>query len=61
MNLELKRLQVELIRVQGARSELELKIMERQEEMSRIQAAIAAQDKREGELLGLIAAKKEEV
>lgn len=61
MNLELKRLQVELIRVQGARSELELKIMERQEEMARIQTAIAAQDKREGELISLIAAKKEEV
>lgn len=49
-NLELKRTEVELIRVQAARAELEFKIIEREDEIERIRENIQAQLKREEEL-----------
>lgn len=49
-NLELKRTEVELIRVQAARAELEFKIVEREDEIARIKEHIQAQVKREEEL-----------
>jgi hypothetical protein len=49
-NLELKRTEVELIRVAAARAELEFKIIEREDEIERIRENIQAQLKREEEL-----------
>lgn len=49
-NLELKRIEVELIRVAAARAELEFKIEERLDEIERIKEHIQAQVKREEEL-----------
>ena len=49
-SLELKRIEVELIRVQAARAELEFKIEERLDEIERIKEHIKAQIKREEEL-----------
>jgi len=49
-NLELKRTEVELIRVQAARAELEFKIIEREDEIERIRENIKIQLKREEEL-----------
>ena len=49
-NLELKRIEVELIRVAAARAELEFKIDERLDEIERIKEHIQAQVKREEEL-----------
>lgn len=43
MSLELKRKEVELMRVHVARQELELKIAERQEEISRLENHILTQ------------------
>ena len=51
MNLELKRKQLELARVQMARSELEFRIEEKMEEIKRIQDNIKIQQNREKELL----------
>jgi len=48
--LEKRKKQLELSRVKLAREELELKIMERQEEITRLQEAIEKQLSREREL-----------
>lgn len=50
MSLELKKLQVELMRVQTARMELEYKIEERLEEIERMKTHIKIQEDREVEL-----------
>lgn len=50
MNLKQKRLESELLRVRAAKSEQELRILEKQEEIDRLQQAIAVQIKREKEL-----------
>lgn len=50
MTLEKKKLQVELIRVQAARMELELKIEERQEEIKRLESHIEIQKTKEIQL-----------
>ena len=49
-NLELKRTEVELIRVAAVRAELEFKIVEREDEIERIKEHIQVQLKREEEL-----------
>lgn len=51
MNLELKRKEVELMRVQMAKSEMELRIQERQEEVQRLQENIKIQVAAEERLL----------
>lgn len=48
--LELKRKELELIKVAAARAELEFKILEKQDEVLRIKDHIQAQLKREAEL-----------
>ena len=48
--LERKRTEVELLRVQSAKAELEFKIMEREEDILRIREHIEVQIKRENEL-----------
>lgn len=50
MSLEKKKLQLELMRVQTAKLDLELKIDERKEEIKRLEEHIAIQAKREIEL-----------
>lgn len=50
MNLELKKAQVELSRVRSAREEMELKIMEREAEIQRLQESIKIQLAKEDEL-----------
>jgi peptidoglycan hydrolase CwlO-like protein len=57
--LDVKRKEAELKRVDAAKFELELKIMERQEEIQRIQDNIAIQDKRIQELNAEITQMKE--
>jgi len=52
---ELKKLQVELHRVQGGKMEMELKIEERLEEIQRLKDHMAAQEAREAELAKQIA------
>ena len=49
-NLELKRLEVELIRVQAARAELEFKIIEREHDIARMREHIDIQLKKEEEI-----------
>lgn len=49
-DLELKRLNMELLKVQAARAELEFKIVEREDEIRRLYEHIAIQLKREAEL-----------
>lgn len=51
MNLELKRKEVELMRVQMAKSEMELRIQERQDEVQRLQENIKIQVAAEERLL----------
>ncbi|NJO48136.1 MAG: hypothetical protein HC840_00310 [Leptolyngbyaceae cyanobacterium RM2_2_4] len=48
--IELKRLKVELARVQSARMEQELRIDEHNENIERLQAAILVQEAKEAEL-----------
>lgn len=48
--LDLKRKELELIKVAAARAELEFKILEKQEEITRIKEHIQIQFKREAEL-----------
>jgi hypothetical protein len=48
--IELKKLKVELMRVQAARAELELRIDERMEEIQRVKENIEIQLKKEAEL-----------
>ena len=52
---ELKKLQVELHRVQGGKMEMELKIEERLEEIQRLKDHMGAQEAREAELAKQIA------
>jgi hypothetical protein len=49
--LELKKLQVEYKRVNAAREELEMRILERMEEIQRIEASIEVSKAKEDELL----------
>lgn len=56
--LELKKLQVELLRVSAAKAELELRIAERQDEILRIQEHIAISEAKEVELQGKLAEAK---
>ena len=49
-DLELKRMEVELIRVQAARAELEFKIVEREHDIMRIKEHIKIQLDKEEEL-----------
>jgi hypothetical protein len=53
--LDIKRLKSEKLRVQAARSELELRIDERLEEIERIKENIAIQQKRESEIDEILA------
>ena len=48
--LEIKKLQVELMRVQSAKSDMELRIMERQEEIQRLEDNIKIQLAKEEEI-----------
>lgn len=48
--IEVKRKELELIKVAAARHELEFKIMEREEEIERIKTSIEVQLKKEAEL-----------
>lgn len=48
--IEIKRCQMELLKVQAAKAEQEFRIMEKLEEINRLKAAIEAQSKREKEL-----------
>lgn len=50
MSLELKKMQVELLRVNAAKAELELKIEEQKENIKRIEDHIVVQEKRAAEL-----------
>ena len=50
MSLDRKRKEVEILRIQASRAELEMKILEREEEIERIRVSMAAQDKRIAEL-----------
>lgn len=54
--LDLKRLKLELIHVAAARAELEFRIEERMDEISRIEANIKIQENKEAELVAKIAA-----
>lgn len=49
-DLEAKRIKVEIMRVQAARAELELKIEERRDEIKRLEEHIKIQLKKEEEL-----------
>lgn len=53
--LELKKLTVEYKRVNQAREELELRVMERMEEIQRIEASVEISKAKEQELLAKIA------
>jgi hypothetical protein len=48
--LELKRLKLELIKVAAARHELEFRICEREEDISRLQEHVKVQEAKEAEL-----------
>lgn len=48
--LDIKKVEVELLKVQAARNELECKILEREEDISRIRDHINTQLKKEKEL-----------
>lgn len=50
MNLELKRKELELSRVELARQEQEFKIEERMEEIKRLQSMVTIQETKENEL-----------
>lgn len=56
--IELKKVRVELIRVQAAKMELELRVDERMEEISRLKENIDIQTKKEEELSAKIAENK---
>lgn len=53
--LELKKLQVELLRVGAAKAEMELRIHERQEEIERLLEHIKTQEAKEAELKAKLA------
>ena len=53
--LELKKLQVELLRVSAAKAEMELRIAERMDEIQRIEDSIAVSEAKEIELKAKIA------
>jgi hypothetical protein len=55
MSLDLKRKQVELLRVSSAKAELELRIHERLEEIERLKEHIAISEAKEVELVQVIA------
>lgn len=57
-NLELKRLEVELIRVQAARAELEFKIVEREDDIDRMKQNIQIQINKENEIKQKLEASK---
>jgi C4-dicarboxylate-specific signal transduction histidine kinase len=59
-NLELKRLNMEILKVQAARAELEFRIVERQQEITRIEQNILVQINREEELKDLFSKLKGE-
>jgi hypothetical protein len=50
MSLELKRKQVELLRIQASRAELEMKVIEREEEIAKIRSTMDLQLAREDAL-----------
>lgn len=50
-NLELKRLKMELLKVQAAKAEMEFRIEERQEDIKRLQDNIKIQENKELELI----------
>lgn len=50
MSLEIKKKQTELLRVQSAKAELELKIMEREHEIERLKDAVKLQQDKEDEI-----------
>lgn len=50
MSLEIRRKELELIKVAAARAELEFKILEKEEEIERVKTHILIQLKREAEL-----------
>ena len=54
MSLDLKRLQVEYKRVNAAKEDLELKILESMDQIKRLEANIEIQKAKEEELLGKI-------
>lgn len=49
-NLDLKRAEVELFRVQSAKKEMELKILEKEEEIARLNEHLRLQSEKEKEL-----------
>lgn len=53
--LELKRMKLELVKVQAARAELEFRVEERLDEINRIKDNIKLQQDKEAELSGKIA------
>jgi hypothetical protein len=54
MSLDLKRLQVEYKRVNAAKEELELKILESMDQIKRLESNVEIQKAKEEELLGKI-------
>lgn len=54
MSLEKKKMQVELMRVQTARMELEYKIEERKDEIKRMMEHVRIQEEKEQELISKI-------
>lgn len=59
MSLEYKRKELELVKVQAAKAELEFRILERLDEIERIKQHIDAQVKREKELKDELTSEKE--
>ncbi len=59
--LDLKRKEVELLRVSAAKADIELRIQERMEEIERLQENIKISEAKEIELAALIAEAKKEV
>lgn len=57
--LDKKKLEVELSQVQSGRQTMELKIMEREDEIERIKGQIATQQKREQEIVAKLEEKGE--
>ena len=50
MNLKLKRLEAQMLQVKAARADQEVRILERMEEIERLEAAIEIQKNKEQEL-----------
>jgi hypothetical protein len=53
--LELKKIQVELLRVQAAKGEMELRVQERMEEIQRLEDSIKISEAKEQELQAKLA------